>query len=356
MAEVWKSNWEETKQHFIDWWNRKGLVLDAGTVPAAKPHDDVEDPGPRPDDWHLQPEWFAKASRYGISLRDYIGDSVPTATINTGPGALSTLLGAEPVFEPGTVWYKPCITDPETHPPLKFDREQKWWKIHEALFRRCAELSEGNYYVGCVDWIENYDTYCQVRDNQTALTDLFDRPQFVKDKIDEINEAFFAAFDAFHEICAHPDGSCVFWAFGMWSPGKVAKVQCDAAAMLSPEMFREFVVPALSRQCDWLDHSMFHLDGHQCIVHLDALFEIESLDAIEWTPDPKVPDGGDPHWYDMYRRIKEAGKSVQAIHIRPEEVAPLLDAVGPEGMYLAMGDLGGTSPEEVVRTVEKYRG
>ena len=40
-------------------------------------------------------------------------------------------------------------------------------------------------------------------------------------------------------------------------------------------------MPALSEQCQWLDNSMFHLDGSQCIVHLDALLEIDALDAIE---------------------------------------------------------------------------
>ena len=36
----------------------------------------------------------------------------------------------------------------------------------------------------------------------------------------------------------------------------------------------------------------------------------------------------------MYRRILDAGKSVQAVGVKPEEVVPLLDAVGGEGMYV----------------------
>lgn len=27
MTNLWKVNWAETKQHFIDWWNHEGLVL-----------------------------------------------------------------------------------------------------------------------------------------------------------------------------------------------------------------------------------------------------------------------------------------------------------------------------------------
>jgi hypothetical protein len=330
-------------------------VLNAGSIPAANPHARAEDPGPPPYDWYLKPEWVAHAQHYHIAQREYLADAVPMTHINTGPGALSTLLGSEPVFEPDTVWYRPCIANPDTHPPLRYDPEQKWARIHREMYRACTEVSGGHYYVGCVDLIENFDTYCQLRGNEAALTDLVDRPDRVKERIEEINQAFFDAFDAFYEIAAHLDGSSVFWPFGMWSPRKVAKIQCDASAMLSPEMFREFVVPALTKQCEWLDHSMFHLDGSQCIVHLAALLEIEALDAIEWTPDPKVPKGGDPHWHDLYRRILSAGKSIQVIQVEAHEVAPLLDACGPKGVYLAMGDCGPDGPEKVIRTVERYR-
>ncbi len=44
--------------------------------------------------------------------------------------------------------------------------------------------------------------------------------------------------------------------------------------------------------------------------------------------------GGHPKWYDLYRRILKAGKAVQAICVKPEEVVPLLDAVGPRGMFV----------------------
>ena len=29
---TWKSNLEETKQHYLDWWNHKGIVLNMGTL------------------------------------------------------------------------------------------------------------------------------------------------------------------------------------------------------------------------------------------------------------------------------------------------------------------------------------
>ena len=94
------------------------------------------------------------------------------------------------------------------------------------------------------------------------------------------------------------------------------------------------MAPPLTVQSRRLDYSIFHLDGHQCIKHLDLLLDIDALDTNEWTPDPLVPKGGDQKWHAMYRKILEAGKSLQAIGVKPEEVEPLLDAVGGKGMTI----------------------
>jgi hypothetical protein len=127
------------------------------------------------------------------------------------------------------------------------------------------------------------------------------------------------------------------------------------AAMISPRMFAEFVVPALSEQCEWLDYSMYHLDGTQAIIHLERLLEIDALDAVEWTPQAGRPQGGDPEWYDLYRRVLAGGKSVQAIGVRPEEVIPLLEAIGTHGVYIMTEAQTEAEARALVEAVEAYR-
>jgi hypothetical protein len=114
-------------------------------------------------------------------------------------------------------------------------------------------------------------------------------------------------------------------------------------------------VPPLAAQCDWLDYSLYHLDGTQAMHHLDALLEIESLDAIEWTPQAGLPGGGSPRWYDFYRAIRKGGKGVQAIGVAENEVIPLLDAVGPEGLFISAGAKDEASAEKLLAKVEPYR-
>jgi hypothetical protein len=199
------------------------------------------------------------------------------------------------------------------------------------------------------DLIENLDVLSSLRGAQTLMEDMIERPAWVKQHIAEINACYFQVYEALRARIGLADGSTCFWAFHLWGPGRTAKVQCDALAMISPAMFDEFVRPALAEQCEWLDGAMFHLDGTQAIPHLTSLLAIPGLDAIEYTPQAGVESGGHERWWPLYRRILEAGKSVQIVAVKPHEVAPLLDAIGARGVYL---HVDGITDAETLRALE----
>jgi hypothetical protein len=151
------------------------------------------------------------------------------------------------------------------------------------------------------------------------------------------------------------EGGNAFSAFQIWGAGKTAKLQCDISANLSPGMFRRFVQPFLAAQCAWLDYSLYHLDGTTAFQHLDPLLEIPALNGIEWTPQAGRPGGGDPCWFDLYRRIRAGGKSVQAIGVRLDEVMPLVDAVGPAGLFIVLqSPVDRTDAERLLQRLEPY--
>jgi hypothetical protein len=359
----WKPNWLETRQHFIDWWQHKGLVLTVHNLPAVVPHETVADPGEAPDPtfFYTQPAWRVQHQHAWAANRQFLADNLPLVGVDTGPGSLALYLGSQPEFSWDTVWFLPCLTggQPEEYPALRFDLAHPWWQRTEQVLRGCVEASAGRYLVGCPDLVENVDILAALRDPQTLLMDMIERPAWVVAKVEEINQVWFEVYQRIYDLVHIDDGHGVdgaaFAAFGLWAPGKVAKVQCDTCAMFSPKMFRRFVLPALRAQCDWLDYSLYHLDGHQCIPHLETLLEIESLDAIEWTPDPQVPGGGSPRWYDMYRRILKAGKSVQAIGVQVEELGPLLDAVGPAGLYVMVNADTPARIDQVLKIAQRFR-
>jgi len=340
---MWKHNWEETRKRFVEWWDRRGVMIGTWGAPCrgGPVHADVQAPAVPAslEERYCDPEFRARENRYRLSRSLYPRDVIPSAITDMGPGSLALLLGSTPGFAEDTVWAYPCmegVEDPERLPRLRFDPGNRWWRVSEAVIRRCVQLAGADYVVGCPDLVENMDTLSALRGAQGLLVDMIERPAWVERKTAEINEAWFEAYQRIYELIKLDDGSSCYGAFYIWGPGKTAKVQCDSSAMFSPQMFERFVVPGLTAQCSGLDHSLYHLDGTQAMVHLDSLLRIESLDAIEWTPQAGIETGGNPRWYDLYRRILAAGKSVQAVNVRPEEVAPLLRAVGRHGIYILL--------------------
>lgn len=329
----WKPDWAEARQALTTWWAGKGLAVSV-IAPKDQPWEELPAPikPADPKEWWLDPAYWVQRSHRNMSRTFYGGAAFPSFNTNIGgAGSLGLFLGAKGVPAETTLWFEPVAA---IEPPLRFDPENPWWKLHIALLEAATRQCQGRYIVGFPDLVENIDTLAQLRDSQMVLMDLLERPDWVKARLAEINTAFFECYDRLWSRLRDPWGGSAFCAFQLWGPGRVCKIQCDLSCMINAEMFREFVVPGLTEQCDRLDHVLYHLDGTQALHQLDALLEIESLDAIEWTPQAGMPGGGSPQWYDLYRRIKAAGKSVQVVSIKPGEIPPLLDAVGPEGLYI----------------------
>lgn len=358
MSTFWHDDWNRAKANLIKWWKREGPVFSA-FAPKDKPWEDLpapETPADLPTRW-CDPAYRFKDGEYRLSRTYCAGDAFPYFDTQIGPGSLGTFIGSEPGgFAPDTIWYDPCISDPEKYGDTRFDPANAWFRTHMALIEQGTRQANGRFLVGMPDLIENIDILAQMRDPQTLMMDLLERPRWVKKMVTQINRVYFEAFDLMHQRIKDADGGNTYSWFRIWGPGKAAKVQCDASAMFSREMFEEFVVPALTEQCRWLDYSLYHLDGTQAMHHLDALLKIDALDGIEWTPQAGIENGGHARWYPVYKKILDAGKCVQAIGVRPEEVKPLLDACGAAGLFIVIWRAESESvARRLADLVDKYR-
>lgn len=325
------------KRRLTAWW--EGELADRVTwaILAHTPEPRFAPPAvPPPTD--AEDRWTNAEARFAgwlhtLAHTEYLGDAIPYFDTNIGPGSLGMLLGAHPVFDPGTVWYKPCLTRTEDAADLTFDSTGHWFGKHMGLVRHGLERCDGRFYVSIPDLIEGLDTLAALRGNEAVLFDLHDRPAAVHRALERITDLYFAAYDPIYNLVHDADGGCCFCAFQTWAPGRYAKLQCDFSAMLGPVHFAEFVVPYLAPQCERLDYTMYHLDGPTCVCHLDLLLAIPRLRAIQWTPGAGAPGVEDPCWYDMYRRILSQ-KSLILLGVPLASARGVVEALGARGLYM----------------------
>jgi 5-methyltetrahydrofolate--homocysteine methyltransferase len=215
-----------------------------------------------------------------------------------------------------------------------------WWRLQLDLTRRALELADRSLLVGHPNLHENLDALADMTGAESLCYALADRPQAVERLVAGLDSVWMHCFEALYQIVVSHNGGACYAAKHVWGPGRTAKVQCDFAALISPDQFRRHVQPSLRRQCSRLDHSMFHLDGPAALRHLDAVLEIEELGALQFTPGAGNACASDPRWLPVYERAAEAGKSIQvelsgdSAALWEDNVARLVERLGAGRLYL----------------------
>lgn len=352
---TWKENLEETKQHYIDWWNHKGIVLNMWEhfQEGVKPHADIPAPASPADlnqKW-FDPKWRAEYLDWYVAHSSLKADMLPVANTQLGPGSLAAILGG--VFEggPDTIWIHP---DPDYTDDIKFDENHPNWILHKELLKACKAKAQGHYYVGMPDLMEGLDVLAAIKGTDKVLLDTVMQPEVLERQMQQINDIYFRVYDELYDIIREGD-EMAFCYFSSWAPGRMSKLQIDISTMISVEDYRRFVQPFIREQCRRIDYTLYHLDGVGALHHLPALLEVEELNAIQWTPGVGEPQGGSPKWYDLYRRILDGGKSIMACWVTIDELKPLLDNIGGNGVHLEMDFHNEAEVEQAMRIVEEYR-
>ncbi|MBT3271819.1 MAG: trimethylamine corrinoid protein 2 [Spirochaetales bacterium] len=334
--------WDETKERFISWWAGGSLGSPLIRIVAKNPAgaDSPEPPSPSdPQDFHLNGDYHLAKTRNGLSSDRYLADAFPHTTVNMGAGSLALYIGSEPVFDFNTVWFNEFVENWKTTPRFEYNEKNPWWILHQEIIRKMVKSARGEFYIDIPDIIENLDILASVRGAQNLCIDLMDCPEEISRRIDEINSIYFNYYNRMYDIVKDTDGSSSYTAFSVWGPGKTVKLQSDFSAMMSPDQFKDMVVPSLRHQCINTDSSVYHLDGPDAIRHVDSLMSISELNALQWTAGAGHPDGGWEGWFDIYRKVRKAGK---ALHISiydgsTDEIYDRADniirAVGRDGIY-----------------------
>ena len=352
---TWKQNLEETKKHYIDWWNHKGIVLNMWEhfQEGVKPHADIPAPKPYRDlnqRW-FDPEWRAEYLDWYVAHSSLMADMLPVANTQLGPGSLAAILGG--VFEGGedTIWIHP---DPNYTDDIKFNPNHPNYLLHKDLLRTCKKKAQGHYYVGMPDLMEGMDVLAAIKGTDKVLLDTVMQPEVLEHQMQQINDIYFKVFDELYDIIREGD-EMAFCYFSSWAPGKMSKLQSDISTMISVDDYRRFVQPFIQEQCQKIDYTLYHLDGVGAMHHLDALLEIKELNAIQWTPGVGEPQGGSPKWYDLYKKILAGGKSIMACWVTLDELRPLLDNIGGDGVHLEMDFHNEREVEQAMRIIEEYQ-
>ncbi len=330
-----KPDFDRVRRVWDAYW--AGEVLDRPPVWAT-----VRRPGTEAVDLSRR-YWYAVRGRFDDLLdrvdlwldgTEFLAESVPMFAPDFGPDQFAAFLGTEFEFSdssPDTDWVRQVVDDWEAFLPLRLDPGAKYWKGILAYSRLLATHSQGRYLVSVADLHSNMDALLALRGGERLCVDLLDSPKMIERAMKDVRELYGPVYDGLWEAGAMGgDRGSAGWA-PFWCRGKFATIQCDFLALLSPELSRRYVLPALREEAAYLDHCVYHLDGPGCLPHLDDILAIDDIDVIQW-----VPGAGRPpmhEWMDVLKKCQAAGKGLQLYEIRNlETVQRIARELKPEGL------------------------
>lgn len=312
------------------------VVLDRPPILLTAPK-----PNPRPlpvthyatvaERW-LDVEGVVARAAAQIANTYWAGDGLPMFWPNLGPEILTACMGAPLTFGEDTSWSMPILHDWDEIPTLRLDPDNFYLRTLLDMLRLGLEVGKGKFVVGLTDIHPGADLAASFRDPQQLCVDLVDAPEQVHALIQHIWPCFFEFYDLQRTILlAAGQTYTSSWLPMYVADGRYYIPSCDFSIMVSGAMFEEFFLPELLAEIEWLDRSIYHLDGPGALRHLDILLAIDKLDAIQYV----YGDGNGPatRWLPVFRRIQDAGKGIHVV-LTPPEIDRFMAELRPEGVML----------------------
>ena len=317
-------DWEGIKERHRAWWRREGYLLQ-----IVAPKKQFVYPPPRDLlQYWTDPEYVVGRWEEYFNSTYFLGDAFPYIFVNLGPTIASAYLGCPLVLQNDTTWQKPIIENAEELLNLQFDPKNEWWQKTLAIISYACQRSQGEYIVSFTDLGGISDILSHLCGPDKLCLYLLEYPEIVRRSLEWVADLWFELYEEQYEIIKnYQDGTCGW--LNVWAPGKSYPLQEDFSCMISERMFRDFLLPHIKRQTNFLDFSIYHLDGPGAIQHLDALLELPRLHAIQWVPGAGAPPM--PEWLPLLRRIQEAGKGL-VLDVPPQDVEALFRELDWRGL------------------------
>jgi hypothetical protein len=328
---TFKPDFEDARKHWEAFW--VGEVLDRPVISIIAQRDGVGDVPGLPymaghDGKFDEP--VARLEKW-IETRYWGGDAIPRYTPGFGPDMFAGFLGAkiEYTHDTGTSWAVPFVEKWEKVLPLKIDSKNELWSRLQAFVKCLTNSAKGRWLIGNIDMHSNMDAVASIRNPERLCMDMLDQPEHIETAMRNVRALFPYVTDTLYKAANGPVTGTTGW-IGMYSEKKFNVTQCDFCCMVSNDMFRRFILPALRDETEHLDHSVYHLDGPGALRHLDDLLALPKLNAIQWVPGA----GAKPlrEWPDVLHKILSAGKALH-IYCGIEEVEFFHRELGPKGVF-----------------------
>jgi hypothetical protein len=333
---AFKPDYESSQQRMDAFWERELIDRPLVQMMVFKPLDELL---PYPISTHptdearwLDVDYQARLAYATLANQVFAGDTLPIAMPNLGPDVFAALYGCPLRFgDYGTSWSQPILHDWAQAEALQMDEHSPYLHKLVELTEALLEIGRGKFITAMSDWHVGGDLLAALRGPINLAMDLIQHPGEVKTLLGRLESDYFRLYDLFYTRLRRADQPITTWLPLACRAGRYYVVSNDFSIMISNDMFRDFFLPGIQRECRFLDRSIYHLDGPGALRHLDCLLEIPELDALQFVPG--VGQEGFHKWVPVYQKAQAAGKAIE-VFAEPGEIDLITETLDPHGLYI----------------------
>lgn len=255
---------------------------------------------------------------------------------------LSAAIGQPLWVRSDNIWCEPFLADYTHLDRLTVSENNKWietlWAIADALVERAA----ARYPVAATSLLGPLSTLADLRGSTQLAYDLHDQPSEVERAMALLAETWARLISSHFEHLPTWHGGYTSAARYVWAPGCIVEFNEDPAFMFSPQNHQQFVMPSHRELSRHFEYAYIHV--HSTQLHtLDHLLELDTLAAIELTPDygASIAD-----LIPTIARIRACKPVIFHGYLSAEEMRLIMEQVPPEGLCLVSRV---NTPEEASR-------
>lgn len=255
------------------------------------------------------------------------GEAVPSFYPSFGCDEVGVYTGSKLIWNENsseTNWIIPYVESWEDVLPLEIKDDNYYWKRKLEIYRRGAEKLAGIMAMCPLDFHSNMGMLAAIRSGEKLCMDLYDSPELIDRAMESARALFPKMWQGITEAGKMYElGFCQY----LYSMEGACSLECDFSCMISPEMFKRWVLPALEEEATYVKNVVYHWDGVGALPHKDALIESENLYTLAFLPG--AGNGTHLDYVDLLKEIQQRGKAVHAGGTTVDDIKQLHKELDP---------------------------
>ncbi|MDR1251897.1 MAG: hypothetical protein LBK62_06990 [Treponema sp.] len=254
-----------------------------------------------------------------------------TAEPYTGIPWMEAFWGCEIIAGEESFMARPLVTEARDLEKLQFSMDNPWVDKYFEFVTKLNKLSQGRFPIGAPIMRGQGDTAGALMGQTAFIYALYEEPEIIKKTLGKIVDSFLRIYQEMHRLNAPFLGGSSMGLYHVWAPGESLWFQDDIGALLSPPLYREFLLENEKRFCAGYRYTMMHL--HPSSFHLlDAILSNQYLKAVEINKDVGGPSI--TQMLPQFRKVLEQGRCLIIWgDLTEAEIRIVFDHLPPRGIF-----------------------